>query len=113
MSEADEIEDITNAAGTGAVDFPNGLNIAGSNSGIVGAKHTVSTTEPSTPSNGDTWYNTNGNYYYVRINNEWKAWLGSPPSTLYWAGIEVYVHLVMTGLELLILITPLLLITLI
>lgn len=81
MSEADEIEDITNAAGTGAVDFPNGLNIAGSNSGIVGAKHTVSTTEPSTPSNGDTWYNTNGNLYYVRINNEWKAWLGTDPRT--------------------------------
>ena len=86
MSEADEIEDITNAAGTGAVDFPNGLNILGSTSGIVGVKHTVSTTEPSTPSNGDTWYNTNGNLYYVRINNEWKAWLGTPPSTLYWAG---------------------------
>ena len=79
MSEADEIEDITNAAGTGAVDFPNGLNIAGSNSGIVGAKHTVSETAPSTPSNGDTWYDDNASIYYVRINNDWKAWLGSPP----------------------------------
>lgn len=79
MSEADEIEDITNAAGTGAVDFPNGLNIAGSTSGIVGVKHTVSETAPSTPSNGDTWYDNNANIYYVRINNDWKAWLGSPP----------------------------------
>jgi len=79
MSEADEIEDITNAAGTGTVDFPNGLNIAGSNSGIVGVKHTVSGTAPSIPSNGDTWYDDNASIYYVRINNEWKAWLGSPP----------------------------------
>tara|TARA_B100001057_G_scaffold497707_1_gene602588 strand:+ start:702 stop:1979 length:1278 start_codon:yes stop_codon:yes gene_type:complete len=86
VSEADEIEDITNAAGTGAVDFPEGLTVAGSAVNIVGVKHTTSTTAPSNPSNGDTWYNPNGYLYYVRINNEWKAWLGSPPSTLYWAG---------------------------
>jgi len=63
VSEADEIEDITNVAGTGAVDFPNGLNIAGSTSGIVGVKHTVSETAPATPSNGDTWYDNNANIY--------------------------------------------------
>ena len=80
MSEADEIEDITNAAGTGAVDFPKGLNIAGSASGIVGITQTVSTTEPSFPSNGDTWYDPVNYVYYVRINNEWKAFLGSPPA---------------------------------
>ena len=85
MSDFVKVKKLTSATG-GTVNFPNGINIAGSDSGITGTKHTVSTTEPSTPSNGDTWFNPNGDYYYVRMDNDWKPWLGSPPSALYWAG---------------------------
>lgn len=86
MSDFVKVKKLTNAAGTGAINFPNGINIAGSDSGITGTKHTVSGTEPSTPANGDTWYDTANSIYYVRMDNAWKNWLGTPPVTVNWAG---------------------------
>lgn len=79
MSDFVKVKKLTNAAGTGAVNFPNGINIAGSDSGITGATHTASETEPSTPANGDTWYDTENEVYYVRMDNAWKSWLGTTP----------------------------------
>lgn len=74
-------EDIVNRAGTGKPDLTNGFNINGSDSGISPHKHTESANEPSSPSNGDAWLDTDNNIYKVYIDGEWKDWLGtSAPS---------------------------------
>jgi hypothetical protein len=75
MSDFVKVKKLTSATG-GAVNFPNGINIAGSDSGVTGTKHTVSETEPSTPVNGDTWYDTGNTTYFVRMDNAWRAWIG-------------------------------------
>tara|TARA_B100001057_G_scaffold86851_1_gene82759 strand:+ start:1758 stop:2942 length:1185 start_codon:yes stop_codon:yes gene_type:complete len=80
MSEFD-LEEITDRAGTGAPNFTHGFNINGSDSGISVFTHTVGTTEPSSPSNGDTWWNTDNDSYNVYIDGEWKGWLGDSYSS--------------------------------
>ena len=87
MSDVVGIEKITDRAGTGAPDFTNGFNVAGSDSGISGFAHTESANEPSSPSNGDAWLDTDNNIYKVYINGEWKDWLGTTaPNTNAWSG---------------------------
>lgn len=81
MSDVVGIEKITDRAGSGAPDFTNGFNINGSDSGITTFSHTESANEPSSPSNGDAWLDTDNNVYKVYINGEWKDWLGTSPST--------------------------------
>ena len=85
MSDVVGIEKITDRAGTGAPDFTNGFNVAGSDSGISPHAHTESANEPSSPSNGDAWLDTDNNIYKVYINGEWKDWLGTtvPAATYY------------------------------
>ena len=71
MSEFD-LEEITDRAGTGAPNFTHGFNINGSDSGIVVFTHTVGTSEPSSPSNGDTWWNTDNDSYHVYVDGGGK-----------------------------------------
>ena len=71
MSDA-EIEKITNSAGTGAPNFTYGLNSGGSDSGLAGFAYTASGTEPSSPANGDVWFDTTNDKYYTYINGEFK-----------------------------------------
>ena len=78
MSEFD-LEEITDRAGTGAPNFTHGFNINGSDSGLSGATHTVGENEPSSPSNGDTWWDTANDVYKVYMDSEWKDWLGTTP----------------------------------
>ena len=85
MSEFD-LEEITNRAGTGAPNFTHGFNINGSDSGLTVFTHTVGTTEPSNPSNGDTWWNTDNDSYNVYIDGGWKGWLGDSYSPFSWGG---------------------------
>ena len=77
MSEIDRIITITDRAGTGAPNFTFGVNFAGSDSGLSPHKHTEGNTEPSSPSNGDTWWDTDNDLYKVYMDNEWKDWLGT------------------------------------
>jgi len=86
MSDVVGIEKITDRAGTGAPDFTNGFNVAGSDSGISGFAHTESANEPSSPSNGDAWLDTDNNIYKVYIDGEWKDWLGTSASPFSWGG---------------------------
>ncbi len=76
-------EDITDRAGTGKPDLTNGFNINGSDSGISPHKHTESANEPSSPSNGDAWLDTDNNIYKVYIDGEWKDWLGTTAKLWY------------------------------
>ena len=82
MSDVVGIEKITDRAGTGGPNFTNGFNINGSDSGIIGFTHTSGATEPSNPSNGDTWWDTDNDIYYVRMNDEWKNWIGTPAAAV-------------------------------
>ena len=85
MSEFD-LEEITDRAGTGAPNFTHGFNINGSDSGISVFSHTVGATAPSSPSNGDTWWNTDDDSYHVYIDGGWKAWLGDTYAPFTWGG---------------------------
>ena len=86
MSDVVGIEKITDRAGTGAPDFTNGFNVAGSDSGISSFAHTESANEPSSPSNGDAWLDTGNNIYKVYIDGEWKDWLGTTAPSITWFG---------------------------
>ena len=48
--------------------------------------HTVGTSEPSSPSNGDTWWNTDNDIYHVYMITNGKTWLGDTYSTFSWGG---------------------------
>jgi len=85
MSEF-KIRKLTDRAGTGAPNFTHGFNINGSDSGLTVFTHTVGTTEPSNPSNGDTWWNTDNDSYNVYIDGEWKGWLGDTYSDVSYFG---------------------------
>ena len=71
MSEVAFIATITNRAGTGAVDFSNGVNISGSDSGLAAFNHKEGSSEPSSPTNGDTWWDTANEVYKIYLNDEW------------------------------------------
>ena len=87
MSEFLKVTKLSDRAGTGAVNFSNGFNINGSDSGISSFTHTEGATEPSSPSNGDTWWDSDNDIYKVYMNNEWKDWLGgSAGGTGVWYG---------------------------
>lgn len=75
MSEI-KVSKLTNRAGTGAPDFSQGLKISGTASTLLAPTRTESATEPTSPSNGDTWYDTDNDTYDVYVNDEWKRVLG-------------------------------------
>ena len=85
MSTVDKIAKITDRAGTGAPNFTNGFTVAGVDSGLTVFTHTEGSTEPSNPSNGDTWWDTGNDAYYVRMNNAWQQWLGTASGNA-WSG---------------------------
>ena len=72
-----EITKITDRTGSGAPNFTNGFNIAGADSGISGFTHTEGSSEPSSPSNGDTWWDSGNDIYKVYMNNAWQDFLGT------------------------------------
>jgi|TARA_Y100000033_G_scaffold42030_1_gene42845 hypothetical protein len=86
MSTAEEVTKISDRAGTGAVNFSNGFNVNGSDSGISSFTHTEGANEPSSPSNGDTWWDSDNDIYKVYMNNEWKDWLGTSTPAFGWGG---------------------------
>ena len=85
MSDA-EFEKITNRAGSGAPNFTYGLNSGGSDSGLAGFAYTASGTEPSSPANGDVWFDTSNDKYYTYINGEFKQITHANPVTMTWGG---------------------------
>jgi hypothetical protein len=85
MSDA-EIEKITDRAGTGAPNFTYGLNSGGSDSGLAGFAYTASGTEPSSPANGDVWFDTANDKYYTYINGEFKQLTHVNPDNFTWGG---------------------------
>ena len=77
MSEIDRITEIKDRAGTGAPNFTFGVKFAGSDSGINPHTHTEGANEPSSPNNGDTWWDSDNDLYKVYMDSAWKDWLGT------------------------------------
>jgi len=76
MSEL-SVTKITDRVGTGKVNFSQGFKVAGTLDTTLAPTRTEGNTEPATPVNGDTWYDTDNDTYDVYINDEWKRFLGS------------------------------------
>lgn len=71
---------ITGATGTELPNFTNGFNIAGADSGISGFTHHTnndSDGDPTSPANGDTWWNSDNNEYKVFANGGWQTLIGT------------------------------------
>lgn len=85
MSEV-KVSKLTNRAGTGAPNFSQGVKISGTTSTLLAPTRTEGATEPTSPSNGDTWYDTANDTYDVYINNEWKRFIGAAASSAVWYG---------------------------
>ncbi len=81
MSEIDRITKITDRAGSGAPNFTFGVKFAGSDSGINPHTHTEGANEPSSPNNGDTWWDSDNDLYKVYMDSAWKDWLGTSASS--------------------------------
>jgi len=93
MSEIDRITKITDRAGSGAPNFTFGVNFAGADSGINPHTHTESASEPGSPNNGDTWWDSDNDIYKVYMDNAWKDWLGTTAAAFTWGGDRHVYHI--------------------
>ena len=76
MSEL-EVTQITDRAGTGKPNLSQGFKVSGTLDTTLVPTRTEGNTEPSTPANGDTWYDTDNDTYDVYLDGEWKRFLGT------------------------------------
>ena len=90
MSEF-KIRKLTDRAGTGAPNFTHGFNINGSDSGLLAFTHTEGSTEPSSPSNGDTWWDTGNDKYYVYVGGAFKEY-SIAAAGIAWGGDRSVTH---------------------
>lgn len=75
MSEI-EVKKVTNRAGTGSPNFPYGLKSGGTTVDVSGPTRTEGETQPETPAEGDTFYDTANDTYDVYIGEDWRRILG-------------------------------------
>ena len=80
MSEL-EVTQITDRAGTGKPNLSQGFKVSGTLDTTLVPTRTEGNTEPSTPANGDTWYDTDNDTYDVYLDGEWKRFLGASASS--------------------------------
>ncbi len=66
-----KVDTVTNVAGSGAPNIPDGITIGGVALASVNTQeHYAQSTEPSSPKNGAVWYDTDDDKTYVYINSE-------------------------------------------
>lgn len=66
-----KVDTVTNLAGTGAPNIPNGVTIGGVALASVNTQeHYAQSTEPTSPKDGAVWYDTDDDKAYVYINSE-------------------------------------------
>jgi len=69
-----KVNEITNAAGTGAPNFSDGLKYNGAALSTLNTyEYTSSATEPSNPSNGALWWDSANAQAKIYVNNSWKT----------------------------------------
>ena len=71
------VDKINNLAGTGAANFTYGIKVGGVAQSIGAGAFTSSDTEPTSPSDGDVWYQPTLRYLDYRAGGEWKRVVGS------------------------------------
>lgn len=76
MSEI-KVDKINNLAGTGAANFTYGIKVGGVAQSFGAGTFTNSDTEPTSPSDGDIWYQPTLMYFDYRAGGEWKRVVGS------------------------------------
>ena len=74
------VDKINNLAGTGAANFTYGIKVGGVAQSIGAGTFTSSDTEPTSPSDGDVWYQPTLMYLDYRAGGEWKRVVGSGTS---------------------------------
>jgi hypothetical protein len=72
-----DIKKLYDRSGTGSPNFTNGLNISGSDSGLLAFSHYNQADEPTYPANGDSWWDTTNEHYKVYVNDTWLTVLGT------------------------------------
>ena len=66
-----KVDTVTNVAGSGAPNIPDGITIGGVALASVNTQeHYAQSTEPSSPKDGAVWYDTDDDKDYVYINSE-------------------------------------------
>jgi hypothetical protein len=67
-----KVNTITNVAGTGAPNIPDGVTIAGTALASVNQlEYTSSASEPASPSDGALWWDTSDDKFYMYVNDTW------------------------------------------
>lgn len=67
-----KVNTITNAAGTGAPNIPDGVTIAGTAlASINSMDYTASASEPSTPKDGAIWWDTGNDKFFQYMDDTW------------------------------------------
>ena len=81
-----EIKKITDRAGTGSPNFTNGVNVSGTDSGLLAPTRTEGETQPDaeTASNGDTFYDTANDTYDILTEGAWTRVLGEGGGAANW-----------------------------
>lgn len=90
MSEIENVKSIVRKTGSGGIDFPNGLKISGSNF-VPGATRYSQAEEPSNPTNGDTWWDTDDEKYKMYINDSWMVLYGDKDA-ITWGGDRALIY---------------------
>tara|TARA_R110000822_G_scaffold13277_3_gene47202 strand:+ start:441 stop:1523 length:1083 start_codon:yes stop_codon:yes gene_type:complete len=79
-----KVDTVTDAAGTGAPNIPDGVTIAGTALASVNQMEYVSSAEPpSAPSNGALWWDSANELFQMYVNNAWYEVTTIPPPVWY------------------------------
>tara|TARA_R110002153_G_scaffold269785_1_gene435667 strand:+ start:554 stop:1636 length:1083 start_codon:yes stop_codon:yes gene_type:complete len=79
-----KVDTITNVAGTGAPNIPDGVTIAGTALASVNQMEYVSSAEPpSAPADGAIWWSTGDEQMFLYVNNAWYELTTTPPPVWY------------------------------
>lgn len=75
-----KVDTITNAAGTGAPNIPDGVTIAGTAlASVAQMEYTSSATEPTSPSDGALWWDSANELFKMYVNGAWYEVTYTPP----------------------------------
>lgn len=82
-----KVNTITNAAGTGAPNIPDGVTIAGTALASVNQlEYTSSATEPASPSDGALWWDSANDLFKMYVNDAWYEVDYTPPPPVFLGG---------------------------
>ena len=82
-----KVDTITNVAGTGAPNIPDGMSIAGTALASVNQmEYTSSGSEPTSPADGALWWDSGSALFKMYVNDAWYEVTTTPPPPAFLAG---------------------------